>query len=91
MLGQVCLRLAVNAHIFGYGVMGFARRGSFPTSVGLIRGGYRGAAPRAAGTDSVKHVFLLRNGSLVPREQVLSNAHTFSAFCSIFPSRQQIM
>ena len=48
VLGLACLRLAVNAHFFGYGVMGFARRGSFPTSVWLIRGGYRGAAPRAA-------------------------------------------
>ena len=34
--------------MLGVEVMVFARRRLFPTSVGLIRGGYRGAAPRAA-------------------------------------------
>ena len=57
---------------------------AFLTSVWLIRGGYRGAAPRAAGTGSVKYVLLSRSGSLAPQEQVLSNAHIFGKCYSIF-------
>ena len=58
---------------------------AFPTSVRLIRGGYRGAAPRAAGTGSVKYVLLSQNGYLTPQEHVLSNAHIFKKHYGIFP------
>ncbi len=43
-LRQACLRLAVNAHAFGCGVMVICSPVAFLTSVRLIRGGYRGAA-----------------------------------------------
>ncbi len=65
-----------------------ASQGDFTTSVRLIRGGYRGAAPRAAGTGSVKYVLLSRSGSLAPQEQVLANAHIFMKHYSILLSRR---
>ena len=57
----------------------------FPTSVRLIRGGYCGAAPRAAGTGSVKYVLLSRSGSIAPLEQVLDNAHSLAKYYGFFP------
>ena len=57
----------------------------FQTSVRLIRGGYRGAAPRAAGTDSVKYILLSRSRSLALQEQVLSNAHINRKRYGVFP------
>ena len=59
--------------------------GAFPTSAKLIRGSYCGAAPRAAGTGSVKYVLLSQNGYLTPQEYVLSNAHILKEHYGIFP------
>ena len=62
---------------------------AFLTSVWLIRGGYRGAAPRAAGTGAVKYVLLLQSRSITPREQASANAHTVNVSYSTLSSREQ--
>ena len=67
---------------------GIVAPGALPTSVRLIHGCWCKAAPRAAGTGSVKYVLLSRSGSLAPQEQVLANAHIFMKHYSILLSRR---